>query len=173
MFSAPTPKVQVLTIAFCCYFRRFWPRMYEYQNSLVDLANRIAQLEDALRVSHGRYSNEPHPLLDEDQLRIKEPFLRQVRQSSDPSISSPGSHQATSDGTGLDELTVSLDTFSVSELGRSNYIGPAAWTNVGAFLGRVPFKALCLQPSIAPKGSESTPYVRLIQLTCLCSLNPR
>jgi hypothetical protein len=121
--------------------------MHEYQTSLMDLANRICQLEDALRVSHGRYSREPHPLLDEDRLRIKEPFLRQTRRSPDPPAS------GTSDGTGLDELTVSLDTLSVSELGRSRYIGPAAWTNVSAFLGQVPFEALYLQPSIAPKGS--------------------
>jgi hypothetical protein len=139
-------------------FRRFWPRMHEYQTSLVVLATRIAQLEDALRVSHERNSNEPHPLLDEDRLRIKEPFLRQTHDPLDASKSSPGSHQASSDGNDdgadADNLTASFDTLSVSGLGRVNYAGPAAWTNVSAFLGRVPFKALYSRPSIAPKGLE-------------------
>jgi hypothetical protein len=107
--------------------------MYEYQTSLTDLANRIAQLEDALRTSHGRHSTEPHSLLDEAQLRIKEPFLRQARQNS----GSPASNDAsTSDGTGADELAVSLGSLSVSALGRSTYIGRGGWRGVSVFLGR-------------------------------------
>jgi hypothetical protein len=150
-FSAPMPNVQVLTIAFCCHLRRFWPRVYEYQNSLVDLANRIAQLEDALRVSHGRHTNEPHPLLDEDQLRIKEPFLRQVRQSPDPPTSSGA---GSSNNIGSNELAVSLDTLSITESGRSKYIGPTAWSSVSVSLDQIPFQVLFSLPFLVSQGSE-------------------
>jgi hypothetical protein len=108
--------------------------MHEYQTSLADLAHRVAQLEDALRALHELYSTEPHPLLDEDRLRIKEPFLRRARDAPVSSKSSPASHPASSDGGDADELAVALDSLSVSRLGRSNYIGAAAWTNVSALL---------------------------------------
>jgi hypothetical protein len=141
MGTSPTSTqiVQTLTIGFGSCFRRFWPRMQEYQSSLVDLANRIAQLEDALRISHGRYSNEPHPLLDEDGLRIKEPFLSRFRETSDSPEASPISHQASNDGEDANKLVLSLDTLSISGLGRFNYAGPAAWTNVSIFLRSKPF----------------------------------
>jgi hypothetical protein len=162
---ASTQIVQALTIGFGLCFRRFWPRMQEYQSSLVDLANRIARLEDALRISHGRYSNEPHPLLDEDRLRIKEPFLSRSRENSDSPEASPISHQASNDGVDANKLILSLDTMSVSGLGRFNYAGPAAWTNVSIFLGRVLFEALCLQTSTAPKGLEFKTHPCMTQLT--------
>jgi hypothetical protein len=117
-------------------FRRFWPRMIEYQTSLADLADRIAQLEDALRISHARHSTEPHPLLNEAGIRVKEPFLRQARETLDSRESSAAGHRASSpktdDGTDvdIDNLSVSLDTFSVSEFGRSKYIGPGGWLSV-------------------------------------------
>jgi hypothetical protein len=132
--------------------------MHEYQNSLVNLANCIAQLEDALRVSHGRHSNEPHPLLDEDQLRIKEPFLRQVRQSPDPLTSSGA---GSSNDIGPNELAASLDTLSITESGRSKYIGPTAWSSVSASLGRIPFQILFSMPSLVSKGPEFCPQVCL------------
>jgi hypothetical protein len=104
--------------------------MYEYQTSLADLADRIAELEEALRVSHKRYSRTTHPLLDEDRLRIKDPFLRQARETSNSPTSSVSGIR---DDTNTDELVESFDTLSVSGLGRSNYIGPAAWSSVSAF----------------------------------------
>ena len=46
------------------------------QYKISQMANRIRQLEDALQISHGMISTEPHPLLtevsnDEEQPRIK------------------------------------------------------------------------------------------------------
>jgi hypothetical protein len=103
--------------------------MHEYQTSLADLAHRIAELEEALRVSHKRYSRMTHPLLDEDRLRIKDPFLRQAGETSNSPTSSVA---GTRDDTDPDELVESFDNLSVSGLGRSNYIGPAAWSSVSA-----------------------------------------
>jgi hypothetical protein len=120
--------------------------MYEYQSSLVDLANRIAQLEEALRASHEQNSKEPHPLLDEDRLRIKEPFLRQARETSYSPEPSSGISQSsgggTADSAGLDELNESLDALSLSSQGRSKYVGPVAWSSVSASLG-----GSCRKPS--------------------------
>jgi hypothetical protein len=133
-YSLSMPNVQTLTTAVDLYLRRFWPRMHEYQISLADLARRIAQLEDALRVSHERHSKEPHPLLDEDRLRIKEPFLRQTGETPDSVKSSSTSPQASSpanhDGADADGLSESLDSLSVTEFGRSKYHGPVALSSV-------------------------------------------
>jgi hypothetical protein len=137
MSPTSVTSMQAPTNAAHWLFRRFWPRMHEYQTSLADLAHRIAQLEDALRISHERHSKEPHPLLDEDRLRIKEPFLRQAGDTHDSSKSSSASPQASSDGADANELAASLDTLSIAGLGpgRFNYIGPGAWTSVSALFG--------------------------------------
>jgi hypothetical protein len=128
--------------------RRFWPRMQEYQTSLADLADRISQLEEALRILHERYSQGSHPLLDEDRLRIKEPFLRQARGTPDPPETVPVGHQASSarNDDHANELAVSLETLSVSELGRSRYTGTGGWLSVSVFHHRVPFEAIAHDP---------------------------
>jgi hypothetical protein len=121
--------------------------MYEYQASLANLADRIAQLEEALRISHKHFSQEPHPLLDEAGLRIKEPFLRQARETPDASEPNSAGHQASSpendDDTDADNIVVSLDTLSV---GRSKYIGPGGWLSVSIFHDRVPSEAFNHDP---------------------------
>jgi hypothetical protein len=137
-YSLSMSNVQALTTAVDLYFRRFWPRMHEYQISLADLARRIAQLEDALRVSHERHSKEPHPLLDEDRLRIKEPFLRQAAETPDSfksnSTSSQASSPANHDGADAEGLSESLDSLSVTEFGRSRYNGAVALSSVSRCL---------------------------------------
>ncbi|KAJ7453960.1 hypothetical protein B0H11DRAFT_265925 [Mycena galericulata] len=50
----------------------------ELHEKISELANRVRELEDALRSSHSRYSNEPHHLLSEELLRIKAPLQREV-----------------------------------------------------------------------------------------------
>ncbi len=43
----------------------------------------MRELEDALTQSHGFISNEPHPLLREDLLNIKNPLEREMSQDND------------------------------------------------------------------------------------------
>ena len=42
-----------------------------------ELCNRVRELEDGLRASHSQLSSEPHPLLSEEQLKIKMPLQRE------------------------------------------------------------------------------------------------
>ncbi|KAJ7132076.1 fungal-specific transcription factor domain-containing protein [Mycena epipterygia] len=50
----------------------------ELHEKISELANRVRELEDALRSSHSHLSNEQHPLLSEELLRIKAPLQREV-----------------------------------------------------------------------------------------------
>ncbi|KAF7309613.1 Fungal-trans domain-containing protein [Mycena indigotica] len=50
----------------------------ELHEKIGELANRVRELEDALRVSHSHISNDGHPLLTEELLRIKAPLQREV-----------------------------------------------------------------------------------------------
>jgi len=50
----------------------------ELHEKISELANRVRELEDALRASHHHLSTEPHPLLSEDLLKIKMPLQRDV-----------------------------------------------------------------------------------------------
>lgn len=48
----------------------------ELHEKIQELANRVRQLEDGLRLSHAKASSETHPLLSEDLLAIKAPLQR-------------------------------------------------------------------------------------------------
>ncbi|KAJ6624997.1 fungal-specific transcription factor domain-containing protein [Mycena sp. CBHHK59/15] len=50
----------------------------ELHEKISELANRVRELEDGLRSSHSHLSNEQHPLLAEELLRIKAPLQREV-----------------------------------------------------------------------------------------------
>ena len=39
---------------------------------------RVRSLEDALKVAHNAFHNEPHPLLSDELLKIKNPLEREV-----------------------------------------------------------------------------------------------
>jgi hypothetical protein len=59
----------------------------ELHEKIHELANRVRELEDALRSDHAQLSNEQHPLLSEDLLKIKAPLQRDIhslRTNSDP-----------------------------------------------------------------------------------------
>ena len=47
---------------------------------ILELSTRVRELEDALTVSHGTWSSDPHPLLRDDLLRIKNPLERDAGQ---------------------------------------------------------------------------------------------
>ena len=47
---------------------------------ILELSTRVRELEDALAASHSAWSNEQHPLLRDDLLRIKNPLERDAGQ---------------------------------------------------------------------------------------------
>jgi hypothetical protein len=49
----------------------------ELHEKILQLANRVRQLEDGLRSTHSQISHEPHPLLADDLLKIKAPLQRE------------------------------------------------------------------------------------------------
>lgn len=50
----------------------------ELHEKITELCSRVRDLEDGLRVSHALNSNEPHPLLSDELLRIKAPLQREA-----------------------------------------------------------------------------------------------
>ncbi|KAI0741490.1 fungal-specific transcription factor domain-containing protein [Daedaleopsis nitida] len=81
------------------------------------LANRVRELEDALRASHVQHSLEPHPLLSEDLLRIKAPIQRENLINS--GLASPSSDEPGAD------VVDSFGSLAISDTGRTNYFGQA------------------------------------------------
>ncbi|RPD64305.1 hypothetical protein L226DRAFT_460396 [Lentinus tigrinus ALCF2SS1-7] len=81
------------------------------------LANRVRELEDALRTSHALHSLEPHPLLSEDLLRIKAPIQRE-------NLINTGAPNGSSDEPGADVVD-SFGSLAISDTGRTNYFGQA------------------------------------------------
>lgn len=58
------------------FFRFVLASTQELHEKITQLANRVRQLEDGLRVSHAQVSPEQHPLLSDDLLKIKAPLQR-------------------------------------------------------------------------------------------------
>ncbi|OBZ66412.1 GTP-binding protein Rho3 [Grifola frondosa] len=84
------------------------------------LATRVRELEDALRVSHGLHSLESHPLLSEDLLRIKAPIQRDNLLQNATSSTNGSSH----DDQNADVVD-SFGSLAISDTGRTNYFGQA------------------------------------------------
>lgn len=49
----------------------------ELHEKIAELAHRVRELEDALRSSHSQLSNDGHPLLSDDLLKVKHPLQRE------------------------------------------------------------------------------------------------
>ncbi|KAH9888914.1 fungal-specific transcription factor domain-containing protein [Cubamyces lactineus] len=81
------------------------------------LANRVRDLEDALRTSYAVHSLDPHPLLSEELLRIKAPIQRE-------NLINTGTANGNSDEQSADVVD-SMGTLSISDSGRTNYFGQA------------------------------------------------
>ncbi|EKM50390.1 uncharacterized protein PHACADRAFT_263672 [Phanerochaete carnosa HHB-10118-sp] len=80
-----------------------------------ELSNRVRELEDGLRASHSQHSNETHPLLSEDLLRIKAPLQREnLSSTTNGNSDEPGG-----------DVVDSFGSLSISDSGRTNYFGQA------------------------------------------------
>ncbi|OSD02999.1 hypothetical protein PYCCODRAFT_1477291 [Trametes coccinea BRFM310] len=81
------------------------------------LANRVRDLEDALRTSHAQHSGDIHPLLTEELLRIKAPIQRE-------NLINTGTTNGNSEEQSGDVVD-SFGSLSISDNGRTNYFGQA------------------------------------------------
>lgn len=86
----------------------------DLHQKIEELSTRVRELEDGLRVSHSQHSNETHPLLSEDLLRIKAPLQRENLTVANGSSDEPGG-----------DVVDSFGSLSISDTGRTNYFGQA------------------------------------------------
>lgn len=86
----------------------------DLHQKIEELSNRVRELEDGLRQSHGMHSQETHPLLSEDLLRIKAPLQRENLSVANGNSDEPGG-----------DVVDSFGSLSISDTGRTNYFGQA------------------------------------------------
>ncbi|KAF9048213.1 hypothetical protein BDZ89DRAFT_1057787 [Hymenopellis radicata] len=92
----------------------------ELHEKISELANRVRELEDALRNSHSRLSNEPHALLSEELLKIKAPLQREAPALRNTSVHSIKEEEQNPD------VVDAFGTLSLSLSGRAKYYGQTA-----------------------------------------------
>jgi hypothetical protein len=89
----------------------------ELHEKIAELAQRVRDLEDALRASHSQLSSQQHPLLSDELLKIKAPLQRD-----------PPANRVTAQK--VEETNVEvIDAFgslSIGVSGRTNYYGSIA-----------------------------------------------
>lgn len=91
----------------------------QLHSKIAEMGHRIRELEDALSIYQSSVSNEPHPLLQDDLLRIK--FGPERRQLHDEKpISKPST----------ENTLHALGTLTIGERGDGKYFGPSAGSEV-------------------------------------------
>jgi hypothetical protein len=100
----------------------------ELHEKIDELADRVRQLEDALRYAHSHLSplSEPHPLLTEDLLKIKAPLQREHRVTKNGTPSAPNEEHNP-------DMVDAFGTLSISLSGRTKYFGHIANSWVRSF----------------------------------------
>ncbi|KAL5504537.1 hypothetical protein ACEPAH_7198 [Sanghuangporus vaninii] len=81
-----------------------------YDTKIMELSNRIRQLEDALQISHSTVSSAPHPLLAEDLLQIKNRAVASTSTKADSDLIDS-------------DLVDSFGTLAVTNRGTELYLG--------------------------------------------------
>ncbi|KAG5650570.1 hypothetical protein H0H81_011777 [Sphagnurus paluster] len=93
----------------------------ELHEKITELATRVRQLEDALRVCHSQLSTERHPLLSDELLRIKAPLQRE------PTVRIPAPSNDTAEGEEQNpDVVDAFGTLSIGVSGESKYFGHIA-----------------------------------------------
>uniref|UniRef100_A0A0W0FX10 Zn(2)-C6 fungal-type domain-containing protein n=1 Tax=Moniliophthora roreri TaxID=221103 RepID=A0A0W0FX10_MONRR len=90
----------------------------ELHEKIHELANRVRELEDALRVDHAQITNEQHPLLSEDLLKIKAPLQREV-----PALRNGAVKQEEESNP---DVVDAFGSLSISMSGKTKYFGHIA-----------------------------------------------
>lgn len=93
----------------------------ELHEKISELANRVRDLEDALRSDHAQLSTDAHPLLTEELLRIKAPLQREPSGARAPSAF-PGVKEEEHNP----DVMESFGSLSISVTGKANYFGSVA-----------------------------------------------
>ncbi|THG97365.1 hypothetical protein EW026_g4615 [Hermanssonia centrifuga] len=88
----------------------------DLHEKILELSNRVRDLEDGLRVSHSIHSTDNHPLLSDDLLRIKAPIQRE-------GLSASGSNGNPDEQGG--DVVDSFGSLAISDTGRTNFFGQA------------------------------------------------
>jgi hypothetical protein len=88
-----------------------------------ELSNRVRSLEDALRASHSQLSNEPHPLLHDELLKIKHPLQRDT---TSPNGMGGSRDQEPKEEPADANIVDAVGSLSVTDSGRTKYFGHAA-----------------------------------------------
>ncbi|KAF5362179.1 hypothetical protein D9756_002569 [Leucocoprinus leucothites] len=92
----------------------------ELHEKINELANRVRQLEDALRSSHSQLSTEQHPLLSDELLKIKAPLQRE------PSTARNGNTFAVKEEETNPDVVDAFGSLSINLSGKSRYYGHIA-----------------------------------------------
>ncbi|PSR73788.1 hypothetical protein PHLCEN_2v10358 [Hermanssonia centrifuga] len=88
----------------------------DLHEKILELSNRVRDLEDGLRVSHSIHSTDNHPLLSDDLLRIKAPIQRE-------GLTASGSNGNPDEQGG--DVVDSFGSLAISDTGRTNFFGQA------------------------------------------------
>ena len=97
-----------------CFFSFVLASTQELHEKIAELAQRVRDLEDALRTAHSQLSSEPHPLLADELLKIKAPLQRD-----------PPASRNTAEENGA-EVIDAFGSLSISVSGRASYYGSIA-----------------------------------------------
>ena len=89
----------------------------ELHEKIAELAQRVRDLEDALRATHCQLSSDLHPLLSEELLKIKAPLQR------DPPTARNAGQKAEEPGP---EIIDAFGSLSISVSGQTTYYGSIA-----------------------------------------------
>lgn len=118
--SAGTTSIyKSLTAGFCRFVLAATEHLHR---RIAKMGERIRQLEDALAILQAKYSNEPHPLLhDENSITAATP-----EQEEEMPITEPSSSSAAPD----DQVIEAFGTLSMLEHGVSRFFGPTGGTEV-------------------------------------------
>lgn len=92
----------------------------ELHEKISELANRVRELEDALRSAHSQLSNEQHPLLTDELLRIKAPLQREASAMRNNAANSLKEEEHNPD------VVDAFGSLSLSVSGRAKYYGQIA-----------------------------------------------
>lgn len=92
----------------------------ELHEKISELANRVRELEDALRASHQHLSSEQHPLLADELLKIKAPLQRDVNNTK-PNASVVVKEEETNP-----DVVDAFGTLSIAMSGKTKYFGHTA-----------------------------------------------
>jgi hypothetical protein len=133
----------------------------ELHEKISQLANRVRELEDALRSSHAQHSSDIHPLLTEELLQIKAPLQRELPNKN-------GALVTLKEEETNPDIVDAFGSLSISISGRTKYYGHIANSYVNLF----PSIGLTLSYSFAALVFSAGPCNSLIMHGILLRFAP-